>query len=172
METPLEAVLMNSYKEGMLQFIEDNPVAFNELVQLSFTDNQPYAWRATWLLGTVMEDNDSRLLKYIQPMIEFISICKKDGQQRDLLRILSRMNLDDEMEGLYFDTCVSLWEQIGKIPSVRYTALKGIVEIAKKYPEMVDEVKLLTQDHYLDELSPGVKHSAKRMMKELEKAVG
>ena len=168
MDTPLEAVLMNAYKEVMLKFMEDNPESFSELVQLSLTDRQPYAWRATWLLGAIMEDNDIRLLEYIPKMMNVISHNKKDGHQRDMLRILSRMVLDDEQEGHYFDACVSLWEQIGKIPSVRYTALKGIVETAKKYPELIEEVKLLTQNHYLDELSPGIKIAAKRMVKELE----
>ena len=170
METPLEAVLMNAYKEMMLKFVEDNPESFDELVQLSLSDRQPYAWRATWLLGTVMEDNDSRLLDYIQQMINFIATCKKDGQQRDLMRILQRMKLEDELEGMYFETCVSLWEQLGKIPSVRYTALRGIINTAEKYPELIEEVRLLTQEHYMDELSPGIKHSAKRLVKQLEKS--
>lgn len=166
METPLEAVLMNSYKEGMLKFVEENPETFQELIQLSLSDKQPLAWRAAWLLGNLMEDNDSRLFDKIHEIIKSIP-AKKDGHQRDLLRILHRMDLEDEQEGLYFDACVSLWEQLGKIPSVRFTALSGIIKTVKKYPELAEEVILLTQDHYMDGLSPGIKNAAKRMVKEL-----
>ena len=166
METPLEVILMNTRKEGMMKFVEDNPDSFSELIQLSLANKQPYSWRAAWLLDSCMEDNDIRVAKYCNAILDTIP-DKKDGYQRDLLRILSRMDLDDEQEGRYFDTCISLWEHISKIPSVRYLAFQGIVKLAKKYPELLDEVKLLTQDHYLDELSPGVKHSIKRLLKTL-----
>jgi hypothetical protein len=61
---------------------------------------------------------------------------------------------------------MDVWEQISKAPSVRVNALKMIIKIADKHPELRQEISFLTQDHYLDFLSPGAKHSIKILMKE------
>jgi len=62
---------------------------------------------------------------------------------------------------------MDIWEQINKTPSVRINALKFIIKIAKKHPELSQEFSFLTQDHYLESLSPSVKHPVSRMMREL-----
>jgi hypothetical protein len=77
------------------------------------------------------------------------------------------MQLTDKSEGIVFDVCVRLWEQIGKDPSVRITALKFIFKIVKQHPKLLNEITPLLQDHYLELLSPGVKRSVNRMIKEI-----
>lgn len=77
------------------------------------------------------------------------------------------MNISEKYEGKVFNICMNLWGQISKDPSVRMTAFKFIVKIAKKHPELLVEINFLTQDHYLESLSPGVKKSIVKIMKEL-----
>ncbi len=88
------------------------------------------------------------------------------GIKGNLLKILLQMELKEEYEGILFNLCMDIWEQINKKPSVRITALKFIIKIAKKHPELCQEITFLTQDHYLESLSPGVKHSVSKMMKD------
>ena len=84
-----------------------------------------------------------------------------------MLKILLQMELKEEYEGILFNLCMDIWEQINKKPSVRINALKFIIKIAKKHPELIKEITFLTQDHYLESLSPGVKHSVSKLMNEL-----
>jgi len=77
------------------------------------------------------------------------------------------MELDEKYESVLFDICMGVWEQINKAPSVRVNALKMIIKIANKHPELRQEISFLTQEHYVDSLSPGAKHSIKKLMKEL-----
>ena len=77
------------------------------------------------------------------------------------------MELNDEQEGRLFDICVSLWEKIGKVPSIRYTAFRFIIQTAKKYPELSSEINYLTEDQFLETLSPGVKRGVAKMINEL-----
>ncbi len=60
-----------------------------------------------------------------------------------------------------------IWEKIGKQPSVRYHAFKQLSSIAKKYPELLNEIAFLTESMYMDSLSAGVKRGIIRMTKEL-----
>jgi hypothetical protein len=43
------------------------------------------------------------------------------------------------------------------------------VKIAKKHPELAKEISFLTEDHYLESLSPGAKNSVSKLMKELNR---
>jgi len=166
METALEKVLTSFYKDGMISYMATHPEDFEEAIQLAITEKQPYSWRAAWLLWSCMEENDPRFTKHIQTLIDSIS-TKKDGHQRELIKILYNMELNEEYEGFLFNLCVNIWEKIGKNPSVRYTAFKYILKVVQKYPELSQEIHLYTQNQYLDSLSPGVKRSLFRMVKEV-----
>jgi hypothetical protein len=165
METALEKILMSFYKEGMIAYMEAHPEDFEEAIKLAISDNQPYSWRAAWLLWSCMMENDPRVQVHLKTIVNSIPE-KQDGHQRELLKILMKMELDEESEGYLFDVCATIWEKINKRPSVRFTAFMLILKIAKKYPDLFQEIKALTQDHYLDSLSPGIKHSLSRTIKE------
>lgn len=147
--------------------MDNHPEFFEEAIELAVSDKQPFSWRAAWLLWSCMEENDQRIQKHIEKIVDSIK-TKDDGHQRELLKILLQIELKEEYEGIIFNLCMDLWEQINKKPSVRINALKFIIKIAKKHPELAKEITFLTQDHYLETLSPGVKHSVSIMMKELK----
>jgi hypothetical protein len=165
METALEQILMNSYKAGMISYIQAHPEDFEEAIKLALSDKQPYSWRAAWLLWSCMEENDQRIQGYIKNIIDTIT-TKNDDHQRELLKILLQMELNKKQESFLFDLCISVWEQINKKPSVRFTAFKFIVKIAKKHPDLSHEIIFLTQNQYMDSLLPAAKKSISKIIKE------
>lgn len=167
METALEWTLTNSYKADMISYLVAHPEDFEEAMKLAIADKQPYSWRAAWLLWSCMEENDQRIQGYLKKIINTIS-DKNDDQQRELLIILQKMEINEELEGSLFNHCVTVWEKIGKKPSVRYNAFKIIVKIAKKHPDLSHEIGFLTQDQYMDSLSPTVKRSISKMIKKIK----
>ena len=166
MESVLESKLISCYKEEMISFLKSHPEHFDEAINLAISNKQPFAWRAAFLLTSCMEENDKRIQKYIKLIVDNIK-TKKDGHQRELIKILYKMDIKEKYEGTLFDICMTIWEGIGKNPSVRITALKFILKIANKHPELLEEIVFLTQDHYLESLSSGVKRSVERMMTEV-----
>src|SRR5665647_2582371 len=113
-----------------------------------------------------MEKNDQRIQGYLKRIINTIS-DKNDDQQRELLIILQKMEISKELEGSLFNHCVTVWERIGKKPSVRYNAFKIIVKITKNHPDLSHEIGYLIQDQYMDSLSATVKKSISKMIKEI-----
>jgi hypothetical protein len=148
----------------MIAHMKDHPEDIDEAIKLAVVDKQPYSWRAAWLLWSLIDENDPRIKPYIKDIIDSIA-TKADGHQRELLKILLKMELNEDHEGYVFNICMNLWEQINKKPSVRFTAFVFIVKLAKKYPELRNELKFLTQIQYMETLSPGVKRSLARMIK-------
>ena len=166
METALEWTLTNYYKADMISYLAAHPEDFEELIKLAIADKQPYSWRAAWLLWSCMGKNDQRVQGYLKRIIDSLS-TKNDDQQRELLITLHKMEISEELEGSLFNHCVTVWEKIGKKPSVRYNAFRVIVKIAKKHPELSHEIGFLVQDQYMESLSATVKKSISKMMKEI-----
>jgi hypothetical protein len=164
MQSLLKHKLLNSYKDEMISFMDVHPEVFEEAIQLAFSDKQHYSWRAAWLLWSCMEENDKRIQKYIGRIVNVVK-SKDDGHQRELLKILYQMELKEEYETFLFDTCIEVWKQIDKNPSVRFNALKFIIKIAKKHPELSQEITFLTEDQYLESLSPAAKKSISKMIR-------
>ncbi len=166
METALEHILTNTYKDHMIRWMDAHPEAFDEALKLAVSDKPRYSWRAAWLLWSCMEKNDPRVQPFIQDIISSLH-TKNDDHQRELLKILLFMELSEEHEGVLFDVCTALWEKIHKKPSVRFNALKMILKITKNHPDLYSEIKFLLQDQYLDSLSSAARKSIIRMTKEI-----
>lgn len=151
-------VLKTGRKEALSSYMASHPDDFQNILSIALADDISFAWRAAWLISSHTKKNDERIAPHIKSIINAIP-GKKDGHQRELLRIIMRMELEEDVEGLLFDICISLWEDINKDPSIRITAFKLIMKTIKKYPELFEEIKFLTDDHYLEPLSPGIKKS-------------
>jgi len=163
-ETRLEYALMHSHKNEMISFMKAHPEYFEEAIELAIQDKQPYSWRAAWVLWSCITKNDSRVQKHIYKILESIG-DKTDGHQRELIKILLEMDLSEEQQGYLFEVCVSLWEEVEKKPSVRYTAFKFINKTACLYPQLYNELQLLTEEKYMRSLSPAVHKSILKMLK-------
>lgn len=166
---PLLEVLNSRFnKEVFMKSLNESSNRFKEAIQITLSDYQPQSWRAAWIINHSTNKNDERLQPFV---VQFTSILltKEDGHQREILKILLKMEIPEDLEGVLFDKSVTIWEDVAKSPSVRMIAFKVIVKIATHYPEMKNEISFLVQDHYLDSLSPGIKNSMLREAKKLEK---
>ncbi len=152
----------------MINYIESYPNEFNNLIIIAIEGKESYSWRAAWLLSNCMEANDQRIKKYIKPIIERLKTVE-GGYQRDLMNILFQMDLPEEYQGSIYDVCIDIWVKINNIPSVRYTAFKLILKITQLNIELYHEVQLLMEDHYIQNLSNGIKKSFHKMIQDFEK---
>jgi len=166
METALEQVLTNNYKDQMIRWMETHPEAFDEALALAVADKPRYSWRSAWLLWSCMEKNDPRVRPHIKTLIHSLT-TKNPNHQRELIKILLMMEINEEHEGVLFDICTNLWEKISNPPSVRYNALQMILRIAGNHPDLSHEIKLLLQDQYLDSLSPAARKSILKMTRRI-----
>ncbi|TVQ08580.1 MAG: hypothetical protein EA361_16375 [Bacteroidetes bacterium] len=150
-------------KEELVKLLNADREKFDETLLIALENKHPVSWRAAWMLYHTMEEKDRRLQPYLPQLIRALK-GKGDGHQRELLRIIGLLEITEEYEGILFDACMEIWEQVGKIPSVRIFAFRLIVQIARKYPELKNEISFLTQPHYTETLSPGIKNSLQKLV--------
>lgn len=168
MTESLHNILTNRFqKKRMVAFLNENPNLFDETIAIALGNAKPQAWRATWLIGQYVEQNDKRIKPHINSILKVI-LGKEDGHQRELLKVLLKMELTEKQEGILFDKSITIWEDINKSSSVRSIAFLILSNIVKKYPELLTEIKFLTQRHFIETLSPGIRYSVIRVIKELK----
>lgn len=166
MQSELRTILLKRRKAEMVEFYQNHPDCFNEAIEMALSNEDPFCWRAAWMIGGDIKKNDSRIAPYASKIIELLPGFE-DGHQRELLKILLQLPLTEEQESLLFDLSVNLWEQVRKKPSVRHFAFRAMIQIAKKYPELNNEILLLTELHYVNPLSPGIRTAVLKMATKL-----
>lgn len=166
MSETLRSVLIRRRKSEMVEFMNNHPGSFDQAIELALENEENFSWRASWLIAGVMEKDDQRVRPFIQKIIEVLP-DRDDGHQRELLKILLKMELDEDFESLLFDISVTLWEQVRKQSSVRYYAFQGMMKVVEKYPELKNEVLSLAQPHFVNALSPGVRKGIYKKLNEL-----
>ena len=159
----LEYILTNTKKEDWIIYITLREKDFPELIKLSISNKQPYSWRASWLLSSCMDNNDPRVKKHIKKIVEILP-SRQHSQQRALLKVLEKMEIEPKYEGQLFDTCLNIWQGIHNNPSLRFQALKIMVSISKKYPDLMKEIHLLTDKNHTDNLSAVIKKSIHKLL--------
>lgn len=155
-------------KDALVEEVKRNPILFEHMTYLAMKNISKLSWRSAWMIYHTMYDNDVRLQHKIPDLIEAIA-NKGEGHQRELLKIIERMNLNDESEGRLFNICAGIWENPGKQSSLRHRSVKIMFGFTKKYMELQNEFNLYLQDHYFEGLSPGIKSSIKKLKKKLTK---
>lgn len=157
--TETEELLSKHFKkEVLIEYLNQRPEEFTEIVRIAHTEQLPQCWRACWTLFHCCKQNDPRLQPHTSDLISSIE-GKTDGHQRELIKLVSKMKLDEDQEGAMFDQCMTIWESVKKIPSVRMMAFRYLMKVVNHYPELRSEMKHMTQAHYIDSLTPGVKRS-------------
>ncbi|MDQ8205386.1 hypothetical protein [Pelagicoccus sp. SDUM812003] len=161
MSTALEDILVNAYSIEMEAYLKAHPEDFPEAIELALGDRERYSWRAAWLMGNCMEVDDERVRGSVDRIVAAMP-GKPDGHWRELMKIVSKMRLNDEQEGRLFEMAMQQWQDPEKQSSVRWKAFQFIAAMVDKYPELAAEVRLVLRPELIDQLSPGVRRSVSR----------
>lgn len=159
----VENILQTRMKDDMLAWALENPECFPILIELALSGHPSLGWRAAWVLYDAMEYNDPRVRPSLPGILDFLPF-RKDGHQRELLKICAKMDIDDHLAGRLFEFAVSIWENTRKAPALRYYAFVEILRIAKRFPELNGEVRALAAFPYLQSLTPGVRRAIEKML--------
>ena len=154
----LKKLLPCTPKHQLLAYLKQEPVDLKKLYSLALSEQQPYAWRAAWLLSACLQKNDPGLSYFLEAIVKQLPV-KTDGHNRELLHIIKRFEWKESWIAILFDKCHLLWCTTASISSLRCNAFSILFDIVQIYPELKTELILLCEEHYLLELSPAIKKS-------------
>ena len=163
------STIFNEYqkKDDLIALFKNDPKALNKLIEFSLDHSNNKAWRASLLLGHLMTKNDKQVIPYIDKIIKILPQITHDGHQRQLLIILDKLTLNEDQNGHLFNHCLTIWEDVNKIPSTRIRSFRAMFKMTKNHPELKDELRLFTTDYFTRTLSPGIKVSFQKIINKI-----
>ena len=129
--------------------------------------NDKNSWIHAWQINHVKKTELIKIQKQVDKIISAID-GKNDGHQRELLKVLLKLNLTDDQLSLLGHLSPYLARYPKTIFGFEISAYKILVNTAKKYKPLSDELIRLTEDKHVSSLSNGIKNSTyKNLLNEL-----
>lgn len=163
MNDNLAQTILKCGKEQIVLYFDSNPNMIDDLILLVFAKDAKIAWRSTWALDHCNYNKNEKLSPYLDSFIELLPKAD-ETMQRVMLRLITPLNLQEESFGKLLNVCLAIWEDIRIKSAVRLYAFKIILKAIEMYPELRNEFQYLFDNHYMENISPGIKHSINKLM--------
>ncbi len=153
----------------IVEWVGNNISRFNQLFNLFLEDEYRVTQRAAWPMSycviahpEFMENNLDKLISNLQKQ------NLHDSIKRNTVRLLQAIEIPKEYEGAIMEICFNYVELPTEAVAIKAFALTILGKLAKKYPEIIPEIKLLIADQYPHQ-SAAFKVRAKKLLKEFER---
>lgn len=130
-------------------WLDQHPSSLDDIVDVAFSNEQPHAWHAAWILDAYTDKNKEAFRYYLNSAIEKLVGFGSDGQRRIFLRIILKYEIPEQYEVLLYDYGKTLMLSNGESIGVKANGMKVLKKICDKYPELGDEIR-----HIIAELLP------------------
>ena len=127
-------------------------------------ENNKESWKYAWQINHASKAELQKLQSHINKIIVSIE-GKKDGHQRELIKVLLKLKLSDDQLSQLWDICLHIWLDMKKQSSVRISAFNILVNTAKKFKPLSEELLRLTEEKHVSSLSEGIKNSTYKNLK-------
>jgi hypothetical protein len=150
----------------IVEWVGNDQSRFDELFDLFLHDEYRVTQRAVWPMSncaiahpSLMKKNMGKLVKNLQkPDIH-------DSIKRNTLRLLQSADIPLKYEGMIMNTCFEYIENPKEAVAIKAFSLTILGRLAKKYSEIIPEIKLLIEDQ-VPVQTAAFKSRAKKVLKE------
>lgn len=168
-----EAILQEhskSQKDKIVAWIGADEHRFDELFQLFLHDEYRVTQRAAWPLSYCVNAHPEFIKKRFGQLIRNLSKPGiHDSIKRNTVRILQEVDIPKKFEGEVMDLCFRYVESPTEAVAIKAFALTVLGKLAKLYPEIIPEVKLLIEEQ-LPHQTAAFKSRAKLFLKAIAKS--
>ena len=131
----------------IVQWVGDSQQRFDELFQLFLHDEYRVVQRAAWPVSYcviahphLIKKNFAKLIKSLQqPNLH-------DAVKRNTVRLFQDIDIPKKYQGAVMDICFGYVASVNEAVAVKAFSLTILGKLAKQYPEIIPEIKLLMED--------------------------
>ncbi|HSQ43903.1 MAG TPA: hypothetical protein VLM16_02835 [Ginsengibacter sp.] len=165
----LEEIILKEHSkkqcDKIVQWVGNSQARFNELFHLFLTDEYRVTQRAAWPLSYCVIEHPGFLLNNYQKLLSNLNKPNlHDSIKRNTIRLLQAVDIPQEYEGMVMEICFNYLESPGEAVAIKAFSLTVLGNLAKKYPEIIPEVKLMIEEQ-LPHQSAAFKSRAKAFLK-------
>jgi len=170
-KTTLEEEHSKSQTIKIVNFIGDDKARFKILVNLFLNGEYRITQRAAMPVGYVAIAHPFLIKPYIGKFVEKLEDTEQHPAiPRNILRIFEEIEIPEKYAARVLDLCYKFMADPKQPIAVRAFSITVVVNISRKYPELINELKIMLQElASIPQQSPAVKSRIKQAFKLLNK---
>ena len=151
--------------DKIVQWIGNDQPRFDELFGLFLNDEYRVVQHAAWPLSYCVIAHPQLIKKHLTKLINNLDKTKIPAAvKRNTMRLLQDIEIPEKYQGKIMDACFKYISVPGEAIAVKAFSLTVLQKLAKQYPEIIPEVKLIIEENYERE-TPAFKSRAKQFLK-------
>ena len=134
--------------DKIVNWVGDDAKKFNELFHLFLHSEYRVTQRAAWPLSYCAIVHPYFMKHHFQELLD--NLKKPDLHnliKRNTVRLLQEVVIPEKYEGDVMETCFKYLESPDEAVAIKAFSLTVLQRIAKKYPEIIPEIKLIVEEH-------------------------
>ncbi|MDR6567657.1 hypothetical protein [Chitinophaga ginsengisegetis] len=150
-------------------WIGPHPERFAALIHLFLHDEYRVVQRAAWIVSFVAERHPELLLPHLPAMV---ARMEETGMpvavRRNVLRVLQYLRIPESLQGPVMNSCFAFLEDPLETVAVKAFSMTILANLAKDYPDIKNEIRLLIAAELENNPTPGIRSRARRVLKEIQ----
>ncbi len=156
-------------RDLVIDWVGTSQRRFDELFAVFLANETIIAHRAAWAVSYAVEAHPALIQKHLGALIIHLRHPDlHDGILRHSTRILEQQTIPEEYHGILMDACFYFLEEPTVAVAIKAFSMGILGKLAKTYPEIIPEIKLLI-DAQVKDASPGFKSKSKHVLKVLDR---
>ena len=154
--------------QKIINWVGNDSSRFNQLFNLFLNDENKVTQRAAWPMSYCAIAHPGLIKNKFEKLIE--NLKRKNihnAIKRNTVRILQHIIIPSEYEGPVMNLCFQYVESQNEAVAIKAFSLTVLGKLAKKYPEIIPEIRLLVENQ-LSHQTAAFRQRAKKLISELE----
>ena len=153
--------------DAIVQHVGKDPVRFAELMKCFFEGEYRVTQRAGWPMSYCVEKYPDLIKPYFKKLLSNLTRPDlHDAIPRNTVRLLQHVEIPEKFHGQVMDICFRYISSPAEAVAIKAFSITVLQNLAKKYPEIINEIKLIIEERW-DHETIAFKTRAKKLLKEL-----
>ena len=151
----------------IVKWVGSNQPRFDELFKLFQQDEYRVVQRAAWPMGYCVSAHPKFIEKHWSKIIKNLDKPNlPDAVKRSTIRFLQDIDIPEKYHGDILNICFNYLESPAESLAVKVFSMSVVGNLAKYYPEIIPELKLIIGDQILHQ-TVGFRTRAKKVLKQI-----
>jgi hypothetical protein len=164
--TQLLSELSRANIDYTVHALGNEPTYFKELINFIISEPDPLPMRASWVVEGITAKYPEMILPYKGMLIRNLRKYTHPGTRRNLLKIFSRMEIDEKYHGILLDVCFDWLVDESINVAEKVFSMQIIANHLTYYPELKNEFFEILEDQ-IPKNSPAFVSRVKLIKKQL-----
>lgn len=150
--------------DAIVKWVGSSQQRFDELFHLFLTGEYRVVQRAAWPVSYCVIEHPEFIGKHMKQLIAYLHTPNlHPAVKRNTVRLLQHIHIPERSQGAIMDICFDYIASPAEAVAVKAFSLTILQNLAKRYPEIKEEVKIIIEDQW-EGASPAFRSRAKKFL--------